>query len=390
MNLLPCEAGALVYDLGSSTIQFGFAGDAQPLFSVPSRAAQGTRDLDDFIEFGHTWLKKQIPGLDIRPMIDDRGCLVDPELLCSFFDWTYQACLSVESSERPVLLTQPSHLYKVYNGSALSKWRRSLCEAMFEFAQHPAVCLEHDSVLACFSHAAHTAIVVDFGWAYMRAVPIQAGRPLLASMQLQKGGLDICKLLEQGLEREGRRVITQFDAPGCSVIPTESQRRYCQNEVLKDIVGSCLSFLPPTDTSMNRYEYYMPGHNYLNVKDHMALLARSIPCHALLQAAISNEHTPADVRKQLWGNIVMSGGLSNLPGFDAWLEMSPHGTKQMYTARVLRKGNRDTARYRIVSGSNTVWAGGSILASLDTFNEFCITKQEWQETGEAILQNKCC
>ena len=384
MNLLPCESGALVYDLGSSSIQFGFAGDAQPLFSVPSSGSQCTRDGEEHIGFGNTWLQKQMQGIEILPMIDDRGCLADTGLVCSFFDWTYQSCLSVESTERPVLVTQPSYLSG--DAAAFSSWRKGLCEAMFEFAQHPAVCLEHDSVLACFSHAAHTAVVVDFGWAALRVVPIQAGRPLLASMQKETriGGLGLSNALESDFDREGRRVTTAFDLPSCTVMPRESQRRYCQREVVKDILRSCLTFQPQIDMGVNKFEYYMPGHQLVNVEEKMKLYARSVPVQMLMQAAITNEHTPADVRKQLWGNIVMSGGLSNLPGFGAWLEASQPGTKQAYMPKVMH------ARHRIVSGSNTVWAGGSILASLDTFQEFCITKQEWEETGENILQSKCC
>jgi len=75
---------------------------------------------------------------------------------------------------------------------------------------------------------------------------------------------------------------------------------------------------------------------------------------------------------------VTSGGFSGLPGFATWVELyaKPPGS---YAARVL------PGVHRIVGGANTVWAGGSILASLDTFPECCITKQEWDESGTSIL-----
>jgi actin len=37
----------------------------------------------------------------------------------------------------------------------------------------------------------------------------------------------------------------------------------------------------------------------------------------------------------------------------------------------------------------SVWIGGSILASLSTFQEKWITKSEYEESGASILHKKC-
>ena len=37
----------------------------------------------------------------------------------------------------------------------------------------------------------------------------------------------------------------------------------------------------------------------------------------------------------------------------------------------------------------TVWIGGSILASLCTFQSMWISKQEYEETGPSIVHKKC-
>jgi actin beta/gamma 1 len=241
MNLLPCEAGSLVYDIGSSTIQFGFAGDAQPLFSVPASASQRPKDGELTPEFGHSWLQKRIPGIEVMPMISDSGSLADTDILSSFFDWTYQACLSVENpTERPVLVTQPSHLC-LRDEQAFQSWRLSLCESLFDFAGHPAVCLEHDSVLACFPHATHTALVIDFGWSCVRTLPILEGRPLLGSMAINDiGGHKLCDVLEARLSANAKvaPLIEFLDASHLS----KSQHRYCVRAVVQDIIQSCLTF----------------------------------------------------------------------------------------------------------------------------------------------------
>ena len=37
----------------------------------------------------------------------------------------------------------------------------------------------------------------------------------------------------------------------------------------------------------------------------------------------------------------------------------------------------------------SVWIGGSILASLSTFQQMWITKQEYDESGPGIVHRKC-
>jgi actin-related protein len=37
----------------------------------------------------------------------------------------------------------------------------------------------------------------------------------------------------------------------------------------------------------------------------------------------------------------------------------------------------------------SVWIGGSILASLSTFQQMWITKQEYDEAGPSIVHRKC-
>jgi actin-related protein len=400
MNLLPCEAGSLVYDVGSSTIQFGFAGDAQPLFSVPSSACQRPKDGDQYVEFGHTWLQKRFRGVEVTPIVSDLGSLVNSDILSSFFDWTYQACLSVENpTERPVLVTQPSHL-AMRDPTAFERWRSSLCEALFDFAGHPGVCLEHDSALACFTHATHTALVLDFGWSCVRTLPVIEGKPLLGSMVLSDiGGRRLCDILESRLVGE-RQIRTPLDVPDPATGPfptTDSQRRYYTRVIVQDIIQSCMTFDPKpiTEPANPRFEYSLPGPRAINVHDEMYQIfmlfwsqqrpgfPKPRTIHDDLLQAISAKNTPADVRRQLWGNIVVSGGFSNLPGFTNLIEGSFKPQTTPYPVHVL------PIRHRLISGSNTVWAGGSILASLDAFPEFCITKKEWQEVGTAVLRSKC-
>jgi hypothetical protein len=86
-----------------------------------------------------------------------------------------------------------------------------------------------------------------------------------------------------------------------------------------------------------------------------------------------------DIRKDLYGNIVMSGGTTMYSGISDRMQkeitsLSPSSMKVKIVAPPERK--------------YSVWIGGSILASLSTFQQMWISKQEYDEAGPAIVHRK--
>jgi len=87
-----------------------------------------------------------------------------------------------------------------------------------------------------------------------------------------------------------------------------------------------------------------------------------------------------DIRKDLYGNIVLSGGTTMFEGIDARMEkeikaLAPASMKIKIVAPPERK--------------YSVWIGGSILSSLSTFQQMWISKQEYDESGPQIVHRKC-
>jgi len=87
-----------------------------------------------------------------------------------------------------------------------------------------------------------------------------------------------------------------------------------------------------------------------------------------------------DVRKDLYNNIVLSGGTTMFPGIAERLskEVSALAPSSM-KIKVVAPPER---RY-------SVWIGGSILSSLSTFQTMWITKAEYDESGPSIVHRKC-
>jgi actin, other eukaryote len=83
-----------------------------------------------------------------------------------------------------------------------------------------------------------------------------------------------------------------------------------------------------------------------------------------------------DVRRDLYGNVVLSGGTTMFPGIADRMQkelttLSPASMKVKIVAPPERK--------------YSVWIGGSILASLSTFQNLWCSKQEYDESGPAIV-----
>eukprot|EP01084_Bolivina_argentea_P206633 352726_1 len=87
-----------------------------------------------------------------------------------------------------------------------------------------------------------------------------------------------------------------------------------------------------------------------------------------------------DIRKDLYENILLTGGSTMFKGMSERLRkeinlLAPDSMKVNVIAPVERK--------------YTIWEGGSILASLSTFEEMWIRKQEYEEHGPSIVHRKC-
>ena len=87
-----------------------------------------------------------------------------------------------------------------------------------------------------------------------------------------------------------------------------------------------------------------------------------------------------DIRRDLTANVVLSGGTTLFSG------ITERMTKEL-TALV-----PSTMKVRVIAPPErrfSVWMGGSILASLPTFQNMFITKAEYDEHGPPIVHRKC-
>ena len=100
--------------------------------------------------------------------------------------------------------------------------------------------------------------------------------------------------------------------------------------------------------------------------------------HELLSRSVGK--CDIDIRKELYSNIVLSGGTTMYPGITDRIQKElrnivPHSIPLKVIAPPERK--------------YSVWIGGSILSSLSSFQNMWITKEEYLECGPSIVHRKC-
>merc|ERR1719198_1655204 len=87
-----------------------------------------------------------------------------------------------------------------------------------------------------------------------------------------------------------------------------------------------------------------------------------------------------DLRRVLYDSVVIAGGTSLIAGFGDRLQREIRAST----------GNRETVSVHADSQRKcAAWIGGSMIASLSTFNHMKISKQEYDDSHAATVHRKC-
>jgi actin-related protein len=85
-------------------------------------------------------------------------------------------------------------------------------------------------------------------------------------------------------------------------------------------------------------------------------------------------------RKGLYANVILTGGSSMYQGIAARMtkELTSRAPADSHVQVIASPQRRYSA-----------WTGGTILASLSSFEQMCIAREEYLESGKALVHSKC-
>ncbi|KAH0788897.1 Act1p [Histomonas meleagridis] len=370
------EVSTLVFDNGAYTIRAGLGGDIEPSCVIPSvvgwtKGATSPTNSDGSLNYfiGPESLVNLSAILLKRP--------IENRIITNFDDmeklwnhiFTNELCMKPE--EHPVLMTESPDNTKPA--------REKTLQIMMETFQIPAFYLSYPEVLSLFSAGITTGTVIDSGETLTHILPVfECFGMTHVQSKLEVGGRQLNGYLKKlilqsgvklpsGYERESIRDIKEKLCYVATDIDAEMQKIEQMNASEKPFV---LRNGQEIKITSQKFQCTEP----LFEPELLQLESQGIP-----QLVFNAIDKCDDLKAQMFGNIMLTGGNSMFPGFAERLEKDISAIEKNEKVNVIALPNR----------KNAAWIGGSVLVSLATFSQAWITKAEYDEVGPSIMHLKC-
>lgn len=243
----------------------------------------------------------------------------------------------------------------------------------FETLNCPALCIQPQCVLALYAFGVTSGICVDIGYDNTNINPVYEGGIIkYAQMQTYLGGHQISEYIKRELQ------MRSFDI------------NVLHDEIIEDIKRN--SLYVTTDSAMPRNDccksYRLPDGSDINISQEAFMAAeifqpnlivgsecKYLPLHkAIVDSAFKCD---PDIRPELYDAVILCGGPSMIPGFPSRLALEI----------------RNLARYPIpllysCEAYAVSWLGGAIFATLPDSTQMWISKYQYEEYGEKIIEKK--
>ena len=361
---------AVIIDIGSGNTRIGFSGDDAPRLDVPTvygQAPDGTVDV-----FAKAY--KQRATIPLQNVVE-RGLVKNWDGMEHLLTHINNLLGISKDTNTPILL---------------SEQREQMVQLLFEKQHVSTVYFATAPVLSLYASGRTSGMVVEMGHGTCHTVPIFEGFGLFHSiLQLDFGGDDLTQWLGKNVSK-----IT-----GSAPFPAYHQRGIFQylKEVHCPVVAdhSMFAGLTAESNKADVVHHTMPDNTVITLGTE-----RYVACEAFFDPSLltpgggggrdsqrgihnlavdSARKCDQDVAPILYGNIVLSGGSSLFSGLPNRLTQELQELAPSEKIRLFAATERRTSAF----------VGGSILASLPTFQDMWVTKADYDEIGPSVAQRNC-
>eukprot|EP01083_Nonionella_stella_P000474 1341_1 len=324
--------------------------------------------------------------------------------------WRHALCheLRIAPEEHTVLLTETA-----WNPR---ENREKATQIMFETFNLPAFYVANQAILSLFAGNKLNGVIIESGYMTTRITPCFEGITLRhAITRLDFGGQEVTDYLIDLLNKRGYSISNTSTERGI-VVDLKQKHAF--------ITLDYDTALEAADTSSEfEVNYELPDGQVITVgsqlfqcaevlfKPSMVGLEQEGIHHGLCN---SIKKCDKEMQNELFENIVLSGGNTMLDGFEQRLvkevkalvsnktlidgylrEMNKaQPTKALYKDIVGLLNNYTSFRPDVGSSKKESrfylpWIGGSVMTSTSEFKDICITRDEYDEVGPAMVHRKC-
>ena len=363
------DSKSIIIDNGTGYIKAGLSEEEEPQLIIPNCFGIPKTSDSSFNK------KKYFYGEEIEKMRDklilkypvSRGMVTDWDMMEKIFDYIFNR-LTGYPEDYNIMLTEP-----VINPK---DQREKMISIMFETFNVQKFYITEPGKLVLYNNGGFTGMVLDSGEGVTQFIPIVDGYGLHFTNLIEFGGKDLTEYMV--------RLLNEI-----KYIPIEKEKEIAKNAKEK----ACYVSLDYKEDLhwVDYFDYKLPDGTNIYIKEQ-----RIKCCEALFEPSMAGVDYDDNIaqycnncikkcnefaQKQLYSNIILSGGNTMFEGFQERLTkeikaLAPYIYKE--DVNVIANTDRKLA----------VWKGGRILANLSDFEEKWITKTEYEESGATIVHRK--
>ena len=340
----------------------------------------------------------------------------------AIFEHAFTDCLGIEDlNDKKIFLTE------AFRPSTES--REITVETMFELFEVDSTYLHNQQILSLYASGLTTGCAVDMGEYSTTVYPVSEGYHLTnASVKVFYGGANITDCVAKLYIDQGFHQSLQLPVDFCydRTITTGGNRvchtnihqynnlifNYSDSIKIAREIKEKFGYVSTAQSQQQSHSYNAKSHSSHTLPDGTRVslpLEHLYKCtDVLFQPSLMNSDENGlheviynsisscgvDLRKTLFQNIVISGGNCKFKGMPDRItaEMKKliasnhnYGSAAQSQAQTQIKVNRTSWS----DSSTAVWKGGSVIASLSSFEDCWITSLEYAESGANIVHTKC-
>ena len=360
----------IIIDNGSGYVKAGFSNEKEPKVIIPNQIGYPKikDENKDFIEF---YCGEEIKAEELKGKLNISSPIVRGDVK-NWDDleriWGHITVkLNIAPEEHNFVLTEP-----IIN---IGKNKEKMAQTMFETFNIPGLYIQNVGVLSLYANGLYQGISVDSGDEVTQFVPIFEGYVIPNSVnRIDFGGKDLTEYMVRLLIGKN--------------IPIAKEK-----EIAKDIKEkACYVAYNFEDEmkSVEPFDYELPDGSSISID------AQRIKCpeaifdpylagrdYDSLAKICNNSIQKCDdsLYKDLYHNIILSGGNTMFNDLKERFSKEVKALAPLYLQEEVKIISESERKY-------AAWIGGTVLSSMENFEDLCIKKDEYEEEGPKIVHKK--